>query len=95
MSGLVGHTLFQGLARPPMIYGVTYTYMILNSLAHLILFIASSSFIVWGSFALFHFIGRLACLFEPNFIDIGFGFLKNLFLCKNLDYWTLSSYEPT
>lgn len=93
MGGFVSHTLFQGLARPPMMFGVTYSYMIINGLFHLIAFIATTNFWIWGSFLAFHFIGKLCCYFEPNFIDIGVGYLKSICFCKNQHIWKVNSYE--
>lgn len=63
--------LFQGLARPPMIMGVSYMFFVLNALTCLIAFINTSNFIVLFFVApIVHGIGFLLCLKEPLAIEL-------------------------
>jgi len=63
--------LFQGLARPPMILGVSYMYFVLNAILCLVAFIQSSNFIVLLFVApTVHGIGYLLCLKEPRAIEL-------------------------
>lgn len=63
--------LFQGLARPVMIAGVSYMYFVLNALMTLIVFINTKDFIM----LLFvgpaiHMVGYLVCMKEPRAVEL-------------------------
>lgn len=63
--------LFQGLARPPMIAGVSYMYFVFNAAVCLIAFIQTSNFIVLFFVApVLHGIGFLMCLKEPRQMEL-------------------------
>jgi type IV secretion system protein VirB3 len=63
--------LFQGLARPTMIMGVSYMFFVLNGTISLITFINSSNFVVLIFVApLIHGIGYLICLKEPRSMEL-------------------------
>src|SRR5579871_1390795 len=63
--------LFQGLARPPMILGVSYMFFVLNAITCLITFINTNNFIVLFFVApIIHMIGYLLCLKEPLAIEL-------------------------
>lgn len=74
MSGsgrLQADPLFQGLARPPMIMGVSYMFFVLNAVVCLITFINTNNFIALFVVApVFHGIGYLMCLKEPRQIEL-------------------------
>jgi len=63
--------LFQALARPPMIMGVSYMFFVLNGLINLLAFIQTSKFIVL-LFAgpTMHAVGYLMCLKEPLALEL-------------------------
>jgi type IV secretion system protein VirB3 len=63
--------LFQGLARPTMILGVSYMYFVINAALNLICFINMQSFMVTLMVApTVHVIGYLICLKEPRAIEM-------------------------
>ena len=63
--------LFQGLARPTMIMGVSYMYFVLNAGINMISFINTSSFLVlFVVFPVVHAIGFLICMKEPRAVEL-------------------------
>ncbi len=72
MSGkLQADPLFQGLTRPPMLFGVSYMYFVLNSSICMLFYINTASFVILLLvFPMVHGIGYLVCLKEPRAIEI-------------------------
>jgi type IV secretion system protein VirB3 len=63
--------LFQGLARHPMIMGVSYMFFVLNGILCLIVFINSQNFIfLFFAGPAIHGVGYLLCLKEPRAIEL-------------------------
>jgi type IV secretion system protein VirB3 len=63
--------LFQGLARPTMILGVSYTYFVLNAMVTMITFINTKNFLMLLVVApIIHGIGYLVCMKEPRAIEL-------------------------
>ncbi len=63
--------LFLALTRPAMIFGITYSWFMLNALVWMLYFIATSDFSLTIPGALIvHFVGVLTCNHEPRFMDI-------------------------
>jgi type IV secretion system protein VirB3 len=63
--------LFQGLARPPMIMGVSYMFFVINALICLVAFINTSNFITLFFVApAIHGAGYLLCLKEPRAVEL-------------------------
>lgn len=63
--------LYQALARPPMIMGVSYMFFVLNAILCLVAFIQTNNFIVLFMVApVIHGIGYLLCLKEPRAIEL-------------------------
>jgi len=63
--------LFQALARPPMVMGVSYMFFVLNGLLNMIIFIQTENFIMLFFVApVVHGIGYLLCLKEPRAIEL-------------------------
>lgn len=63
--------LFQGLARPTMIAGVSYLYFVINAMATMILYINTKSFLVILLIGpVIHLIGYLVCMREPRAIEL-------------------------
>jgi type IV secretion system protein VirB3 len=63
--------LFQALARPPMVMGVSYMYFVLNAIICLVAFIQTSNFIVlFVAAPIVHMIGYLLCLKEPRAVEL-------------------------
>jgi type IV secretion system protein VirB3 len=62
--------LFQGLARPPTIMGVSYMYFVLNAMITTILFINTKSFLAWPVGIVIHMFGYLLCMKEPRAVEL-------------------------
>lgn len=62
--------LFQGLARPPMIMGVSYMYFVLNALLTMLMFINTKSFLAFPFGGLVHLFGYVICMREPRAIEL-------------------------
>lgn len=86
--------LFVGLTRPPMKFGVTLTFLILNGGLSLVIFVVSSSLVAAMIFTgLMHSFGYISCLYDPYIFDLLLGKLKCM-TCKNRSFWDCNSYEP-
>ncbi|MEJ0009549.1 MAG: VirB3 family type IV secretion system protein [Alphaproteobacteria bacterium] len=62
--------LFQGLARPPMILGVSYMYFVLNAMITMILFINTQTFLAFPIGVVIHMFGYLLCMKEPRAVEL-------------------------
>jgi type IV secretion system protein VirB3 len=85
--------LFLGLTRPPLIFGVSYTFTVVNFMICLIAFIITDNFVYFFSAFPVHLIGYYLCSKEPLFIDL---FLVRSSLCsrtQNKLYHGLNSYD--
>jgi len=74
MSGsgrLQADPLFQALARPPMIMGVSYLFFVLNAMICLICFINTQNFVMLFFVGpVVHGMGYLLCLKEPRAVEL-------------------------
>jgi type IV secretion system protein VirB3 len=96
MSGgrLTADPLFQGLARPPMIAGVSYMYFVLNAMICMILFINTKSFAVIPLAGVIHMFGYLLCMKEPRAIELWMLRMKYGFRSWNRAYHSFTnSYD--
>lgn len=62
--------LFQGLARPPMIMGVSYMYFVFNAMITMVMFIDTKSFLAFPLGIVIHMFGYLLCMKEPRAVDL-------------------------
>jgi type IV secretion system protein VirB3 len=94
-SGIVqADPLFVGLTRPPMLFGVSYTFAGLNGLIVMLGYIifTSPKFILFGFFV--HMVGYYLCAKEPLFIEL---FMIKQSKCnrsKNAATFGANSYDP-
>ena len=88
--------LFQGLARPTMIFGVSYLYFVFNAAICLITFINTQDFTYLLGLAPFvHLIGFFICKKEPRAIEMLILKLQTGFKCVNRGYHgDANSYDP-
>ncbi len=72
MSGgrLRADPLFQGLARPTMIMGVSFMYFTLNAMITAILYINTKSFYAPLVGVVIHMFGFLICMKEPRAVEL-------------------------
>ncbi len=75
--------LFGGLTRLPTIFGVTYTYVLVNMMVSLIYFVMRSDFKVVIISAGIHGIAYVICLKEPLLIELFINKQANFTKCKN------------
>ncbi|MFN7613495.1 MAG: VirB3 family type IV secretion system protein, partial [Alphaproteobacteria bacterium] len=78
--------LFQGLARPPMIAGVSYLYFVLNAMFTMILFINTNDFKSFFVGLIVHGFGYLLCMKEPRAVELWMLRLSKGFLTWNRGY---------
>lgn len=91
---LQADTLFIGLARPPMIMGVSYMYFLLNSMLMLMAFIWSQSFLAYLGGAIFHGFGYLLCMNEPRAVELWMLRMRTGFLTYNRGFYqNTNSYD--
>jgi type IV secretion system protein VirB3 len=95
MSGIKQDSLFLGLTRQPMLFGVTYNYVFLNMFGTLIYFIASSDFKIVIFSVGFHAMSYMICLREPLLLDLFILKLSKCSKCRNKIYHGYkNSYDP-
>lgn len=70
-SRLQTDPVFQALARPEMVAGVSYLYFVLNGIFTLIIYVNTHSFLMLlGVGPVVHAIGMLVCRNEPRAIEM-------------------------
>jgi type IV secretion system protein VirB3 len=62
--------LFQGLARPPMIMGVSYMYFVANAMLTMVMYINSGSILAFFFGIIIHLFGYLLCMREPRAVEL-------------------------
>ncbi len=63
--------LFLGLARPPMILGVSYMYFVLNAIITIVIFINSRDFLALFLYGpIIHAFGYVLCMREPRAVEL-------------------------
>jgi type IV secretion system protein VirB3 len=67
---LQADALFLGLARPPMIIGVSYMYFVLNAMTTMLIFINTKSFLAFLYGVIIHGFGFLLCMREPRAVEL-------------------------
>lgn len=75
--------LFAGLTRPPMVFGVTYTYVMVNMMISMIYFVMRSDFKVVLIAGGIHAIAYTVCLNEPLLIEMFINKQANFSKCRN------------
>lgn len=96
MSGTVGtDPLFLGLTRPPLLFGVSYTFAALNGIISLLAFIITSKFFyLLVLLPGLHMVGWLICLNEPRAIEIFIARMSKCNVCRNRFYHSgTNSYD--
>jgi len=88
MSGgrLRADPLFQGLARPTMIMGVSYMYFVANAMITAIMFIDTKSFLAFPFGVVIHLFGYIICMKKPRAMELWILRLKSGFKSWNRRY---------
>jgi type IV secretion system protein VirB3 len=96
-QGIVADSLFVGLTRPSMVWGVTYSAMMVNIIITTESFIVTKNLAWLLAFVPIHGVLYLVCLYEPRFFDLlqlwGRTRLPAM-LNGNLRFWRANSYSP-
>jgi type IV secretion system protein VirB3 len=89
-------TLFVGVTRPPMRWGVTYSALIFNCIFTLELFLASRNLLALLVALPIHGVCALLCSHDARFFDLLLLWARTrlLTLLGNGSYWKASSYCP-
>ena len=94
MSGVVkADPLFVGLTRPPLLFGVSYTFAILNGMVGMLGYISSSDIRYLIVIAPIHAVGYYLCSKEPLFIDLFKVKLEKCSKSRNKIYHGANSYD--
>ena len=86
--------LFVGLTKPPMLFGVSYTFFVVNAFLSLVSFILYNDFRVFLISVPIHGIGYYLSAKEPLFLEL---FMLKQAQCnrsKNTLYHGGNSYDP-
>jgi type IV secretion system protein VirB3 len=96
-QGIVADSLFVGMTRPSMIWGITYSAMMCNIVVTTESFIVTKNLAWLLAFVPIHGVLYLVCLYEPRFFDLlqlwGRTRLPGM-LSGNLRFWHANSYSP-
>lgn len=96
-KGISIDPLFVGLTRPPMIWGVTYSAMLINVVLTMESFIITKNLVWLLAFVPIHGVFYLVCMYEPRFFDLlqVWGRTRLMaFVIGTLRYWKSNSYSP-
>lgn len=95
--GVVSDPLFVGMTRPPMVWGVTYSGLLVNLMLTMEVFIVTKNLLWLLSFVPIHGLLYMVCLYEPRFFDLFqlWGRTRAVALLGgNLRFWRASSHSP-
>ncbi|MDA0902577.1 MAG: VirB3 family type IV secretion system protein [Proteobacteria bacterium] len=96
MSGSVGaDALFLGLTRPPMLFGVSYTFAAINGIVSLLAFIITSNFFyLLVLLPTIHLCCWFLCLKEPRAMELFIAKTSKCSVCRNRMYHSgTNSYD--
>jgi type IV secretion system protein VirB3 len=86
--------LFVGLTRPPMLFGVSYMYFVVNALICMVAYISTTNFRYLAMAVPIHAIGFYICSKEPLFIQLFKVRAEKCFKSKNRFFHGANSYDP-
>ncbi len=86
--------LFVGLTRPPMLFGVSYTFALLNAFICMFTYVVTSDFHYLAILFPMHLVGYFFCSKDPLFLDLFKIKLQKCSRSKNRFYHGANSYDP-
>lgn len=86
--------LFLALTRPAMVWGVTYSFLVVNLIATGMLFVWTGSFLTILIGLPVHILGYVACLREPRRFDLWWVRLRYTLPTQTRFFWGGNSYRP-
>jgi type IV secretion system protein VirB3 len=95
-AGLIADPLFVGATRPSMLWGVTYSAVMLNAMCIMELFLLSKNLLILLLAAPIHGVCLLLCARDARFFDLVllWGRTRLPAFLANLRFWKASSYSP-
>ena len=95
-AGLIADPLFIGATRPSMLWGVTYSAVMLNAMCIMELFLLTKNLLILILAAPIHGVCMLLCARDARFFDLVllWGRTRLPALLANLRFWKASSYSP-
>src|SRR6516165_4312990 len=95
-AGLIADPLFVGATRPSMLWGVTYSAVMLNAMCIMELFLLTKNLLILLLAAPIHGVCMLLCARDARFFDLIllWGRTRLPALFANLRLWKASSYSP-
>ena len=86
-------SLFVGLTRPPMLFGVTYMVVVVNALIGMIGYIATTEFKYLVLIFPLHAVGYYVCSKEPLFLELFKVRAEKCSRCRNRMHHGANSYD--
>lgn len=86
--------LFLALTRPSTLWGVTYSFFIINLMVTSLLFLTTKNLLMLFVFIPAHAIGYLMCLKDIRYFEIFFGKVTKTPRVRNFKYWKSNTYSP-
>jgi len=95
-AGLIADPLFIGATRPSMLWGVTYSAVMLNAMCIMELFLLTKNLLILLVAAPIHGVCMLLCARDARFFDLVllWGRTRLPAFLANLRFWKASSYSP-
>jgi type IV secretion system protein VirB3 len=95
-AGLIADPLFIGATRPSMLWGVTYSAVMLNAMCIMELFLLTKNLLILLLAAPIHGVCMLLCARDARVFDLMllWGRTRLPALFGNLRFWKASSYSP-
>jgi type IV secretion system protein VirB3 len=95
-AGLTADPLFVGATRPSMLWGVTYSAVMLNAMCIMELFLLTKNLLILLLAAPIHGVCMLLCVRDARFFDLVvlWGRTRLPAFLANLRFWKASSYSP-
>ena len=95
-AGIIADPLFVGATRPSMLWGVTYSAVMLNAMCIMELFLLTKNLLVLLLAAPIHGVCMLLCARDARVFDLVllWGRTRLPAFLANLRFWKASSYSP-
>jgi type IV secretion system protein VirB3 len=95
-AGLIADPLFVGATRPSMLWGVTYSAVMLNAMCIMELFLLTKNLLILLLAAPIHGVCLLLCARDARFFDLVllWGRTRLPAFLGNLRFWKASSFSP-
>ena len=95
-AGLTSDSLFVGVTRPPMRWGVTYSALLANGVLTMEIFLLTKNLLTLGLALPIHGVCALLCARDARFFDLLVLWCRTRIpaLLANARFWKSSSYTP-